>query len=111
MAERIKMPNTIHGGGHSYRMSRVQGLLEARNSCALTNHVSLYLKLDDGKPNSVMALNLFHEIVHIAAEVYLNDGKRVTEGACDAIAQMMVQFFQDLGIELDFSDLPTEDVG
>ena len=101
---RIKVPPQIHAGGHTYSIRRVRNLATNDGAEGQSNKYRLWIELEDDRPQTIMAETLFHELAHVAESVFF--GKKVDHRYHDAIGELLVQFFQDLDVELDFSELP-----
>ena len=101
----FKVPKQIQVGGHTYTIGLSKDLKDS-NSNAAVNHRLLAILIDDDRPESQKIEGLFHEVIHIISHVY---GVDLEEAQVDCLGQGIFQVFAQLGIELDWSDIPVRD--
>ncbi len=101
----IKVPKQIQIGGHTYTIGLSRDLKDS-NSNAAVNHRLLAILIDSDRPESQKIEGLFHEVIHIINRIYGGD---LEEAQIDCLGQGIFQVFAQLGIELDWRDIPVKD--
>jgi len=98
------VPKTIQVGGHVYtiRFNAVKVRDEGRRG--LVNHRLQLIELGSERSESGMYTTLIHELVHIIDYVYNHND--LSEGAIDSLAEGLNQVLPQLGLELDWSEIP-----
>lgn len=102
----FKVPNQIQVGGHIYRIVLSPDLRDS-NTNAAVNHRLQVVVINSDRPESEKIEGLGHELVHIINSVY-DCGFEETQ--INRIGQGLFQVFSQLGIKLDWSEVPVKDM-
>ena len=101
---KIKVPRKIQIGGHLYSIVFNDGLLDDTLTGA-HNPRQNRIEISPHRPSVKWTETLLHEIVHSVNNVYANN--RLGEDDVNAVSQGLFQVFAELGLALDWSDIPT----
>lgn len=99
----IKVRKQYQVGGHTYSVILNKGLQDS-GDYGQVNHRTQEIEINPLRPESQKAEALGHELLHIINNVYA-DG-RLSEGDVGALSQGLYQVFQQLGVKLDWQDIP-----
>lgn len=89
---KLVIPTKIQVGGHVFAV--------------VFNEALMKIELNPARPQSQMIESLLHEVLHAVNEVYA--GGKLGEEEVHAISQGLLQVFKQLGIEVDFTEIPEE---
>ena len=108
---KIKVKPTIKMGCHEYRIVLSKTLKPDDGDDGFVHHGKQVIRIDYGLCSSRRMTTLFHEIDHIILKVfnlYLPED-RGAEAIIAGFAEGNGILFEQLGIELDWADIPIED--
>lgn len=102
---KLVIPPKVQIGGHTYSITFNEDLKDD-NDWGRVNHRLLRIELNPARPLSQMLGALIHELLHVINNVYGNSC--LEEGDMHNVSEGLTQVFQQLGIELDFDQIPKE---
>lgn len=102
---KIKVPKEIQIGCHTYKICQA-GDTELFGERGLVSHREEEITVNKANSPTTQNVNLIHESLHIIDRVWETD---LTEIRLSALAEGLGQLlFSNLGIELDWSEIPTK---
>lgn len=101
---KLKIPPEVQVGGHVYSIALSPDLKDS-DCHAAVNHRLLLLLVNADRPESQKVEGLGHELIHIIDDVYDCD---LEETQINRMAQGLFQVFSQLGIEVDWSEVPVK---
>lgn len=100
---KVKVPPQIQIGGHSYKLI-FDKMVDHFDKTATLSERTQEIMLAPNLSSSTLAISLYHEVQHFIAHVWVCE---ISELIIESLAQGWFQFLNvDLGIELDWSDIP-----
>lgn len=102
---KLVIPVEFPIGGHTYSVV-FNADLKDENDYARVNHRLQKIELNPARPRSQIVEALIHELLHVINKVYANTS--LGEDDIAAISEGLLQVFNQLGIEIDFSKIPEE---
>ena len=99
---KVVVPNEIQIGCHKYSILFDKALTDA-NVYGRRNPMLLSIRLSPDNQPSQNLVSLLHEFLHCISDHYCSD--KVDEGLIDGLAEGLAQIVQNMGIELDFSNI------
>lgn len=105
----MKVPKTIQVGGHTYTIVlSAHKMSDHEGSDGDVNHITHKIRVWSVLPPSRRMETLMHELFHAAHKIYARK-EAATEVLFDALCEGLTQMLPQLGLELDWSDIPEED--
>ena len=101
----IKVPKQVQIGGHIYRIALSADIKDS-DCHAAVNHRLLAILVSTDRPESQKIEGLGHEIIHIINNIY---GCDLEERQIDGLGQGLFQVFSQVGLTLDWSDIPVKE--
>jgi len=103
----IKVPRKVKMASHTYGIKCDSRQSLSAGTCGLTRHIYQEIIMDPSWPLSQKNQTLLHEVMHLIERFWVvklddNDIDRIAEG-------LAVFLFDNLGIELDWSDVDLPD--
>ena len=100
---KIKVPNEIQIGCHKYRVFLKDNTTSDYDGD--TYRLEEMIRVDENLPPTQRGATFMHESLHFICRIY---SVTVTERDINSLAEGLGQLlFADLGIKLDWSDIPT----
>ncbi len=104
---KIKIPREIKIGLYPYSVEAISQLKLNEGCWGVSNHVRRKIKIDSGLPLLERNQTLIHELIHVISESFRCS---LDEDNAERLANGMGEFlFDNLGIEFDWSDIPTKE--
>ena len=104
---KLVIPPEIQVGGHKYSIAFNENLKDD-NDYGRVNHRLQKIELNPARPTSQRVEALIHELLHVISNVYAD--RKLEEGDISAVSEGLLQVFQQLDIELDFSQIKEEEI-
>ena len=102
----FKVPKQVQVGGHIYHIALSQNLKDS-DSNAITNNRLQIIVINAERPESQKVEGLLHEIIHVVNNIYLS--RCLEESTIDSISEGLFQVFSQLGVKLDWSEIPVKE--
>lgn len=102
----IKVPKQIQVGGHTYSIALSKDLKDSDSWGAVNNRLQIIV-INIERPESQRVEALIHEILHVINNVYHNGN--LEEGDVSDVSEGFCQVFSQLGIKLDWSEVPVKE--
>ena len=100
---KIKVPNEIQIGCHKHKVFLKDNTTSDYDGDAY--HLAEMIRVDETLPPTQRGATFIHESLHLICRIY---SVTLAERDINALAEGLGQLlFADLGIELDWSDIPT----
>lgn len=102
MVTRIKIPQKIQIAAFNYSIELRKHLMADKHNAGFFNPVAETLSIDPHLPPTERKISLAHEVLHLierAFEISIDDADT------ERLAMGFVCFLDNLGIELDWSDI------
>lgn len=103
---KLVIPPRIQIGGHTYSVV-LNVDLKDDNDYGRVNHRLQKIELNPARPMSQRVEAFIHELLHVINNVYGN--ANLSEEDIGVVSEGLLQVFQQLGIEPDFSQIPEEE--
>lgn len=103
---KLVIPDKCQIGGHTYRVA-FNASMKDEGDYGRVNHRLQKIELNPVRPESQRTEALIHEVLHVINSVYFD--RHLEEDAIAAISEGLLQVFQQLDIEVDWSQIPEEE--
>lgn len=100
---KVPVPKQIDIGGYHYSVHFVEEQLRDAGDWGEINHRTLEIIINPARLDSQRREALIHEVLHLIEKVFLNVD--VEERTIHGIAEGLNQFFDQLGIDFDWSGI------
>lgn len=104
---KVRVPRKLKIAGHWWEILYERGLGQHHHKYGLVSSDILQIHIDPTIPDSMKSHTLIHELCHIISDQFVS-ANAFSEECVGQLATGTWTMLVDLGIELDWSDIPTE---